>query len=186
MPSSSGDRSAQFPAIEKKHGKPVEFFLAELAELGEAKYADQISLLRERHGFSQAHANAVVMFARGSSTSRRFDTPEALLRSLGGEREATARAIVAAVAKAFPKLELVVAWNQPMFRLGKDYVIGVSAASKHLLLGPWGGITDEIAARCEAKGLEVNKKTVRVPVGWKVDTALLRLMVQQRLAQLDA
>lgn len=183
MPSSTGDRSAQFPAIEKKNGKPVAFFLAELAELGDAKYADQISLLRERHGFSQAHANAVVMSARGSTTSRRFDSPDAFLRSLGGGREATAREIIAVVSKAFPRLELVVAWNQPMFRLGKDYVFGVSAATNHLLLGPWGGITETIAER--AKGLEVNKKTVRVPVGWKVDAPLLKLMVKERLAQLD-
>ena len=59
MTSGSGDRSAHFPAIEKKHGKPVTFWLKELKSLGEAKYADQISFLRERHGFSQAHANAL-------------------------------------------------------------------------------------------------------------------------------
>jgi uncharacterized protein YdhG (YjbR/CyaY superfamily) len=183
MPTKSGDRSAYFPAIEKKHGKPVAFYLQEIADLGDAKYQEQIDLLRERHGFSQAHANAVVMYARGSITSKRVDTPEAYFSSLGGDREATIRAIFAAITAKYPDLELVIAWNQPMLKQGKDYVFGVSAAKQHLLLGPWGGISDAVKARL--KGLEANKKTIRVPIDWKVDAPLLRLMVRERLAQLD-
>ena len=182
MPAKSGDRSAHFPAIEKKHGQPVAYFLQELADLGDSKYQEQIDLLRERHGFSQAHANAVVMYHRGSTTSKRVDTPEAYFSSLGGDREATIRAIFAAIASKYPDLDLVIAWNQPMLKQGKDYVFGVSAATHHLLLGPWGGISDAVKARL--KGLEANKKTIRVPVDWKVDAALLRLMVKERLAQL--
>lgn len=185
MAGSSGDRSSYFPAIEKKHGKPIAFWMKELAELGaDAKYPDQISLLRERHGFSQAHANAVVMSARGSTTSRRFADPEAFFVGLGGQREATARAIFAAITEKYPDLELVIAWNQPMLRSGKDYVFGLSAATNHLLIAPWGGISDAVVTKL--KGLEANKKTIRVPVDWKVDAALLRLMVKERLAQIDA
>lgn len=184
MASTSGDRSAQFPAIEKKYGKPIKFWLKELAELGKgAKYADQIALLRERHGFSQAHANTVVMYVRGSTTTRRFDSPEAFFTSLGGDREKTARAIIAAITDKFPDLELVIAWNQPMLRKGTAYVFGVMAATNHLLIAPWGGISDKVAARL--KGLEMNKKTVRVPADWKVDAGLLRLMVSERLAEID-
>ena len=183
MAAPSGDRSSHFPAIEKKHGKPVKFWLKELAALGDAKYAEQIEFLRERHGFSQAHANAVVMYARGSTSSRRFADPEAFFTSLGGDREATARAIFAAITDKYPDLELVIAWNQPMLRKGKDYVFGVSAATHHLLIASWSGISDTVASRL--KGLEVNKKTIRVPADWKVDAALLRLMVKERLAQLD-
>jgi uncharacterized protein YdhG (YjbR/CyaY superfamily) len=87
------------------------------------------------------------------------------------------------VAAQFPDLELVIAWNQPMFRSGKHYVFGMSAASNHLLIAPWAGISPTVAARLD--GLEANKKTVRVPVGWQVDAALLRLMVDERLAQLE-
>jgi len=182
MATSSGDRAAHFPAIERKHGRPVAYYLKELADLGDAKYQEQIDLLRERHGFSQAHANAVVMYARGSTSSRRVDTPEAYFRGLGGAREATARAVFAAIAGKYPDLELVIAWNQPMLKQGKDYVFGLSAASSHLLIAPWGGISDTVRARL--KGLEANKKTIRVPVDWKVDAPLLRLMVRERLAQL--
>jgi uncharacterized protein YdhG (YjbR/CyaY superfamily) len=182
MPTASGDRSQYFPAIEKKYGKPVKYWLDELAGLGDAKYQDQIDLLRERHGFSQAHANALVMYHRGSKTSRRVATPEAYFRDLGEPRESTMRAIFAAIASKYPDLDLVIAWNQPMLKQGRDYVFGVSAAKAHLLLGPWGGISDAVTARL--KGLEANKKTIRVPVDWKVDGPLLRLMVKERLAQL--
>ena len=182
MPSGSGDRAAQFPAIEKKHGKPIAHWLKLIAASKDAKYADQMDILVSEHGFSRAHANAVVMYARGSTSTRRFDDVEDFLRKLGGDREVTARRIIEVIAKKFPKLELVIAWNQPMFRLGKDYVFGLSVAKNHLLLAPWGGITDEIRARLN--GLVANKKTVQVPVGWKPDSALLALMIKQRLAQI--
>jgi len=176
-----GDRAAHFPAIEKKHGKPVAHWLKQVEKMGDAKYADQLDLLVSKHGFSRAHANAVVMYARGSTSTRKFDDPEALLASLGGEREATARAILRTISKKFPDLELVVAWNQPMFKTGKHYVFGLSAATNHLLLAPWGGISDGIRSRL--KGLIANKKTVQVPIGWKPDVGLLVAMISERLAQ---
>jgi uncharacterized protein len=176
-----GDRAAHFPAIEKKHGKPVAHWLKQVEKMGDAKYADQLDLLVSKHGFSRAHANAVVMYARGSTSTRKFDDPEALLASLGGEREATARAILHTISKKFPDLELVVAWNQPMFKTGKHYVFGLSAATNHLLLAPWGGIPDDIRSRL--KGLIANKKTVQVPIGWKPDVGLLVAMISERLAQ---
>jgi len=184
MAGKSGDRSVHFPAIEKKHGKPVAFWLKELKGLGEAKYADQISFLRERHGFSQAHANALVMYARGSASSRRHDTPDALMSSIGGDRERLMRAILGAITKKHRSLELVVAWNQPMLKHGKDYVFGISAAAGHLLMAPFGAIP-EAMDEARAKGLETNKKTIKVPLDWKVDSALLDRIVRARLAEID-
>lgn len=61
MTGASGDRSNFFPAIEKKHGQSVSQVLSGLGELTDAKYPEQIAYLRENHGFSQAHANAVVI-----------------------------------------------------------------------------------------------------------------------------
>ncbi|MFM9131832.1 MAG: DUF4287 domain-containing protein [Actinomycetota bacterium] len=184
MAGKTGERSAHFPAIEKKHGKPVTFWLKELKSLGDARYADQISFLRERHGFSQAHANAVVMYARGSTTTRRVDTPDAYFRGLGGERERLARAIFAAVTTKFPKLEAVIAWNQPMLRQGKDYVFGLSAARNHLLIAAVGGNAVELLGD-RLTGLESNKKTIRIPLDWKVARKLLHDLVRARLADID-
>ena len=184
MAGGTGDRSAHFPAIEKKHGKPVAFWLKELKGLGEAKYADQISFLRERHGFSQAHANAVVMFARGSTTTRRVDTPDAYFRGLGGERERLAREIFATVTARFPELEAVIAWNQPMLKQGRDYVFGLSAARNHLLIAAVGGNAVELLGD-RLKGLEANKKTIRIPLDWKVDGKLLHDLVRARLREIS-
>ena len=50
----------------------MSYWFARLKDLDENKYPAQIAYLREEHGFSQAHANAVVMSHRGSSTSKRF------------------------------------------------------------------------------------------------------------------
>ena len=176
-------RSKFFPAIEKKHGQPIEFWIERLGELGDAKYPQQIAYLREEHGFSQAHANALVMYVRGSTSSKRFSDPEQCLASMPADAQATAREILAAVMKRFPKLELVVAWNKPMLRVESGYVLGISAAKNHVLLAPFGtGVLDRIADVLE--GYEVNKKTVRVPIGWKVDRRLLDAMVRARLAEL--
>jgi uncharacterized protein len=87
MTDASGDRSKFFPAIEKKHGQPVSYFLNELGELTDAKYPEQIAYLRENHGFSQAHANAVVMHFRGSTTSKRFSTPKQYFAQLDPQNE---------------------------------------------------------------------------------------------------
>lgn len=181
MTTPKGDRSAHFPAIERKHGRPVAFWLRELAALGAAKYPEQMAFLRERHGFSQAHANAVVMFARGSTSARRFDTPEALLQSIGGEREGLMRAILASVMRQHPALALVVAWNQPMLKHGKAYVFGVSAAARHLLMATFDGDPASLAA-ARRRGLATNRKTIQVPLDWAVDDALLDELVRARLA----
>lgn len=180
MTTANGDRSAHFPAIEKKHGQPMRFWFEALLAMGEAKYADQIALLREGHGFSQAHANAVVMQHRGSTTSRRHPSVDELIDSLEPSHAQLTRQIFAAIMKKYPKLEPVVAWNQPMLKSGSDYVIGVSASKKHLTIGPWGNDVIAVFAK-ELAHLETNKKTIKVPIDWKVDGKLLCRLVQYRL-----
>ena len=54
------DRESYFPAIEKKHGLPMSYWFDQMKEIGDKKYLEQIAYLRENHGFSQAHANALV------------------------------------------------------------------------------------------------------------------------------
>lgn len=183
MATRTGDRSAHFPAIERKHGQPMQHWFGLLAQHGDAKYDEQMALLREGHGFSQAHANAVVMTHRGSTTTRRFADPEAYFTSLDPVKAATAKAIFAAIQKRVKGLELVTAWNQPMLRNEAGYVFGLSAASKHLTLSPMSGAVME-AFTGRLGGLKANKKTFIVPSDWKVDAALLQAMVAARIAEL--
>jgi uncharacterized protein YdhG (YjbR/CyaY superfamily) len=173
-------RESHFPAIEKKYGQPMSHWHRIMKSVAGKKYDEQMALLIGEHGFTRAHANALVMYSRGSTTTRRFANPEAYFASLDDTKARTMRAIFASLHKDFPDLELVVAWNQPMLKYGKKYVFGASAASQHILLAPWNAsILTSLGSRLD--GFQVNKKTVRVPADWKVDKALLRDMVGPHL-----
>jgi uncharacterized protein YdhG (YjbR/CyaY superfamily) len=57
-------------------------------------------------------------------------------------------------------------------------------SKNYILLAPWGtGVLASFAPRLN--GLELNKKTVRVPFDWKVDAKLLQDMAAARIAQLE-
>jgi uncharacterized protein YdhG (YjbR/CyaY superfamily) len=158
-------------------------WLERLADLGDAKYPAQIAYLRENHGFSQAHANALVMYVRNSPTSKRFTTPDDYFATVDPEAAITARAIFSAITTTYPDLELVIAWNQPMLRTNGKYVIGLSVASRHILLNPFSAaVLAEFAD--ELREYTVNKRTFQVPIDWKVDSRLLCGMTEVRLAEL--
>jgi uncharacterized protein YdhG (YjbR/CyaY superfamily) len=183
MATKSGDRAAFFPAIEKKHGRPMAYWFDLMAERAGQSYGEQLAYLVEEHGFSRAHANALVMYCRGSTSSRRFDTVDEYLASVEPTGAGTVRAIFATIVDAHPELRPVIAWNQPMLRRDDGYVFGVSVQSRHILLGPWGDRALD-AARPLLEGYTVNKKTVQVPLDWTVDRAILLAMVESRLAEL--
>jgi len=178
-----GDRARHFPAIEKKHGKPVAHWLRLIAKMGDARYPEQMALLQEKHGFSRAHANALVMYSRGSVTSRRHASPGAFFATLTPAAARTAKAIFAAVTKKHPELELVIAWNQPMLKSGDQYVFGLSTTKSYILLGPWSKNAISTFSK-ELKDYTTNKKTVAVPSDWKVDATLLNKFVKARLDEL--
>lgn len=94
------------------------------------------------------------------------------------------RKIFAVLQKSFPQLELVMAWNQPMLKHGRRYVFGASAASHHILIAPWDPAIIE-ALRPRLSGFVVNKKTIRVPIDWKVDSRLLQDLVVGQLENED-
>lgn len=182
MPSKTGDREEYFPAIEKRYGEKITYWITQLKKLGDAKYPEQIAHLRENYGFSQAHANALVMYVRGSKSSKRFDKPKDFFDSIDPIAAKTAKKIFKEIRAKYPDLELVIAWNQPMLRLEKDYVFGLSVAKNHILLAPW---STDVLKKFAPKliDFEVNKKTFAVPLDWKVDAQLLQSMVKARIAQ---
>lgn len=87
-----------------------------------------------------------------------------------------------AIQNKFPKLELVIAWNQPMLKDGAKYVFGVSTTKNYLLIAPWStDVLDEFRPRLT--DYKVNKKTIQVPSDWKVDAKLLQQMVKAVIAE---
>lgn len=180
MPSSP-DRESYFPAIEKKYGQPMSYWFDQMAELKDRTYQEQLDWLQENHGFSRAHANALIMYCKGSKSARRFDTLDDYLAPFDETKQKTVRAIMRAITSKYRKAEVVIAWNQPMVRIDGHYVFGVSVLTNHILIAPWGGVLDEFRPRLS--DYKVNKKTIQVPVDWKPDVQLIRDMVAARLVE---
>jgi len=179
----SGDRSKYFPKIEAKHGKPVEHWFGQLGMLESDKYPDQIGFLKNEHGFSQAHANAVVMFFRGSTTSKRHASPDDYFSKLTPAQKNLAKAIFRAIGERYPELELVIAWNQPMLRNAHDYVFGLSCSTHHLTINPFTRLVlDELAE--QLADYDVLKYTIRLPLDYEIDKELLWHMVRIRLDEI--
>ena len=176
-------REAHFPAIEKRYGETMAYWFKVMAKLEGKKYPEQIAYLRENYGFSQAHANALVMFSRGSESSKRFATHADFYRSVTPVQAKTMKAIFKAIITKFPQLELVIAYNQPMVKLDKYYLFGASASTKHVLIAPWDAkVLKEFAPKFkEGNAL---KKTIQLPNDWDVDAKLIQAVIKASLANL--
>ena len=158
----------------------MKYWFGVMKEIADRKYPEQIAFLKEEHGFSQVHANALVMYSRGSKSSRRFDGFDDFLKKHDAVKQKTAKKIFRVIQKKYPKLELVIAWNQPMLKMGSSYLFGVSVLKNHILLAPFNAkVLDSM--KKELAEYKVNKKTVQVPVDWKVDEKLLLKMIARNL-----
>lgn len=170
------ERASHFPAIEKRYGKPMSHWHREMRKVSGLKYPEQMAFLQEQHGFSRAHANALVQYSRGSKSSRRFDTVDGYLAEHDATKQGTVRAILDIITDAFPDAEIVIAWNQPMVRLGDRYVFGLGVFAKHILIAPYDpAVIDRFRDRLT--GYSVNKKTIKVPIDWDVDVELIQDLV---------
>ena len=170
------DRVSVFPAIEKRYGKPMSYWHREMKKVSGRKYPEQMAFLQSEHGFSRAHANALVQYSRGSTSSRRYATIDDYLAQHDDVKQRTARAILAAITQAYPEAEIVIAWNQPMVKLSGAYVFGLGIFARHILIAPYDSAVIE-EFRDRLTGFTLNKKTIKVPVDWDVDPQLLQDMV---------
>jgi len=160
------DRTSYFPLIEKRYGEKMSYW-----------YAVMKKLEGENYGFSQAHANALVMYSRGSKSAARFSSVSDYYKSLDPKQAKLVKAIFAAIKKKHPKLTLVIAWNQPMLKSGDKYVFGVSTSKNHISIAPW---SEKVLKKFTPhfKEYRVNKKTIALPNDWKVDAKVLCDMVK--------
>ena len=176
-------REAHFPAIEKRYGEKMAYWFKVMAKLEDKKYPEQVAHLKENYGFSQAHANALVMYSRGSESSKRFNTPTEFYKTVTPQQAKTMKAIFKAITTKYPQLELVIAWNKPMVKLGNDYIFGVSASTKHVLIAPF---DLEVLHEFAPKFKEGNalKKTIQLPNDWDVDVKLIQAVIKASIANL--
>ena len=182
MPKDSS-RESHFPAIEKRYGEKMAYWFKVMAKLEGKKYPEQVAHLRENYGFSQAHANALVMYSRGSESSKRFETPAQYYKTVTPQQAKTMKAIFKAITTKFPQLELVIAWNKPMIKYKEKYIFGAWAGKSYILLAPFDAelledFSDKLAE------YKVNKKTFQVPSDWDVDSKLILAITKAAIAKL--
>ena len=151
-----------------------------MKDLEGLKYPEQVAYLKEEHGFSQAHANALVMYSRGSVSSKRFNTMAEFLKNEDSNKQKTIKKIFKVIQEKYPKSELVIAWNKPMIKMNDKYVFGVATAKNHILIAPFDADTID-ALRPKLNDYKVNKKTIEVPSDWKVDEKLLLTIVKESI-----
>lgn len=175
----SSERSSHFPAIEKRYGKPMTYWFEQIKQVKGRPYPEQMAFLQQQHGFSRAHANALVQYSRGSKSSRRFESLTEYLEPLQDPQRSTLQNIFATLQKAYPEAEVVIAWNQPMLKQDGQYLFGASALKNHILIAPWDTTALE-SMRSRLTGYTVNKKTIRVPNDWAVDEQLLKDLVDRQ------
>jgi uncharacterized protein YdhG (YjbR/CyaY superfamily) len=182
MATKDPSREAHFPAIEKKYGEKMSYWFKVMGTVESKKYPEQIAHLRENYGFSQAHANALVMYSRGSTSARRYETPTQYFKSIDPTQAKTIKKMINVIRDKYPDLELVIAWNQPMLRKGSMYVFGASVSKNHISIAPW---STEVLDKFRPKLIEyrVTKKMIAVPNNWDVDVKLLQEMSKARLAE---
>ena len=162
---------------------PMSYWFDLMSALKDQKYPEQMAYLRENHGFSQAHANALIQYCRGNKSSRRYSTLEEYLAVHDEAKQLKVREIFDAITSKFTKAEVVIAWNQPMVKVDGAYVFGVSVLKNHLLMAPWStDVLHEFLPRLTA--YKTNKKTIEIPIDWKVDKKLLRDMVAARIKEI--
>lgn len=176
MSPADGDRARHWPAIEAKHGRPMHEWFTVLSEREDQRYPALLAHLQEEHGFSRTHANAVVQFHRGSTSSRRYTTLDGYLAAAEPTGAATVRAAFAGLLARHPGTSIEIAWNQPFLVLDGKRLLSITVQGGHLLAAPWSvEVLDAFRDRLEEhEGVKkVLKKTFQLPSERPIDPDLL-------------
>jgi uncharacterized protein YdhG (YjbR/CyaY superfamily) len=69
-----------------------------------------------------------------------------------------------------------------MFRYNNEYIFGVTVLKNHILMAPWSkAVLEDFSDRLSE--FEVLKKTIKIPVDWRVNQKLIRDMAAARIAE---
>lgn len=114
----------------------------------------------------------------------KIETLEQYLATLDDTPAATVQAVIDAVQREFPDAALKMAWNVPQMQINGKYVMGISVARQHISISPWSNIAMNAYADRLAQ-YDPTENLFRVPVDWQVDAALLRDLIEMRLAEFE-
>ena len=62
--------ASYFPSIEKKYGKPIDFWMKELKKVASAAHMEQVAHLKEEFELGHGHANALVAHFRAQNAKK--------------------------------------------------------------------------------------------------------------------
>ena len=87
------------------------------------------------------------------------------------------------VGLTYPELELRIEWNQPMFTHHGTYIIGFSAASKHMAMAPERATMIRFEPVMRERGTDFGTMLARQPWNRPFDYELLDAFIQHQLAE---
>ena len=87
------------------------------------------------------------------------------------------------VTQRYPELELRITWNQPMFTHHGTYIIGFSAASKHMAMAPERATMIRFEQVMRERGSDFGTMLARQPWTKPFDYELLDAFIQHQLAE---
>ena len=91
--------------------------------------------------------------------------------------------VVVWVGLTYPELKLRIAWNQAMFIHHGTYIIGFSAASKHMAVAPERATMIRFEPVMRERGTDFGKKVAHQPWDKPFDYELLDAFIQYQLAE---
>lgn len=109
----------------------------------------------------------------------RFDNFPDFYASLTPEQNAHIRNLVDWVSSTYPKFDPVIAWNQPMFKVGKTYLVGFMPAKNHTNLLT---VTDTAISELspELSGYDHGTRSIKIPLGQDIDPELFSKILEIR------
>ena len=87
------------------------------------------------------------------------------------------------VGLTYPELELRIAWNQPIFTHHGTYIVGFSAASKHMAMAPERATMIRFESVMRERGTDFGAMLARQPWNKPFDYELLDAFIQLQLAE---
>ena len=100
-----------------------------------------------------------------------------------GDNRARMVDVLDRVSHNFPELDLRIAWNQPIFTHHGTYIIGFSAASKHMAVAPERATMIRFEPVMRERGTDFGKKVAHQPWDKPIDYELLDAFIQYQLAE---
>ena len=91
--------------------------------------------------------------------------------------------VLVRVGLTYPELELRIAWNQPTFTHDGTYIIGFSAASKHMAMAPERATMIHFDQIMRERGTDFGKTFARQPWDKPFDYELLDAFIQHQLTE---